>query len=82
MSVCIRLKRIGKNPKGRYFFRIAVFDKRRGRNSYSIEELGFYDPTKEPVLIKLNKERLNFWLSRGAQMSETIKSLVKRSHDP
>ncbi len=79
MSVRIRLRRIGKNPKGRYFFRISVFNRRKSRDSRSIEELGYYDPTKEPVLIKINKERLDYWLSCGAQMSETVKSLVKKA---
>ena len=81
MSVRIRLRRIGKNPKKRYFFRISVYDKRKGRDSRSIEELGYYDPSKDPALVKINKERLQYWLSCGAQMSETVKSLVKRSHD-
>ena len=79
MSACIRLRRIGKNPKRRCFFRISVFNKTKGRDSRSIEELGFYDPTKEPVLIKINKERLDYWLSCGAQMSETVRSLVKKA---
>ena len=81
MSARIRLRRIGKNPKKRYFFRISVYDKRKGRDSRSIEELGYYDPCKDPALVKINKERLQYWLSCGAQMSETVKSLVKRSHD-
>ena len=79
MSVNIRLRRIGKNPKKRYFFRISVFNKRRGRDSRSIEELGFYDPTKEPVLVKINKQRLDYWLSCGAQMSQKVKNLIKKS---
>ena len=78
MSVRIRLRRIGKNPKRRCFFRISVFNKRKSRDSRSIEELGFYDPTKEPALIKINKERLDYWLSCGAQMSQTVRSLVKK----
>lgn len=79
MSVCIRLRRIGKNPKGRYFFRISVFDKRKGRDSRSIEELGYYNPALEPSLIRINRERLDYWLSCGAQMSETVARLVKRA---
>jgi small subunit ribosomal protein S16 len=77
MSGCIRLRRIGKNPKRRYFFRISVFNKTRSRDSRCIEELGFYDPTKEPALIKINKQRLQYWLSCGAKMSDTVKSLIK-----
>ena len=79
MSVRIRLKRIGKNPKRRPFFRIAVFTKEQSRDSRSIEELGYYDPTKNPELIKINKERLQYWLSCGALMSQTVKSLVDRA---
>ena len=78
MSACIRLRRIGKNPKGRYFFRISVFDKRKSRDSRSIEELGYYNPSKEPELIKINKERLEYWLSCGAQMSQKVACLVNR----
>ena len=79
MSARIRLRRIGKNPKRRPFFRISVFDRRRGRDSRSIEEIGFYDPTKQPALIKINKKRLDYWLSCGAQMSQTVKGLVKQA---
>ena len=76
MLVRIRLRRIGKNPKKRYFFRISAFSKRKGRDSRSIEELGYYDPTSEPELIKINKKRLDYWLSCGAQMSDKVKTLV------
>ena len=78
MAVCIRLKRIGKNPKRRYFFRIGVFDKKKGRDSRSIEELGYFDPTKDPKVIKINKERFDYWVSVGAQVTEKVKSLVKK----
>ena len=77
MLVRIRLRRIGKNPKKRPFFRISVFSKEKGRDSRSIEEIGYYNPTKEPPEIKINKEKLDYWLSCGAQMSETVKRLVK-----
>lgn len=80
MSVRIRLRRIGKNPKRRCFFRISVYDKKKERDSRSIEELGYYDPTKEPVLIKINKKRLEYWLSTGAQMSQAVASLVKKAN--
>lgn len=77
MSVRIRLRRIGKCPKKRYFFRVSVFTKTRGRDSRSIEELGYYDPTKNPSLISINQKRLDYWLSCGAQMSDTVRNLVK-----
>jgi small subunit ribosomal protein S16 len=76
MAVHIRLRRIGKNPKGRPHFRVTVFDERRGRDSRFIEELGFYNPISG--LIKVKKERLDFWVKNGAQVSQTIKSLVKK----
>jgi small subunit ribosomal protein S16 len=76
MAVKIRLRRIGKNPKGRPHFRIAVYDERAGRDSKSIEELGFYDPKDGKV--KIDKERFEFWKQKGALPSDTVKSLVKK----
>lgn len=75
MAVHIRLRRIGKNPKAKPHFRISVFDERQGRDSRVIEELGFYSPTKGESSIK--RERLDYWVKNGAQLSPTIKSLIK-----
>lgn len=77
MSVRIRLRRIGKNPKKNPHFRISVFEKTRSRDARSIEELGFYNPLKGTV--KLNKERLDYWVKNGAQVSQTVQSLIKKS---
>ncbi len=77
MSVRIRLRRIGKNPKKRPHFRITVFQSSRGRDSKFIEEFGFYNPVSGEV--KIDKERLDYWVSKGAQVSETIKSLAKKA---
>ncbi len=77
MAVHIRLRRIGKNPKARPHFRITVFDQRSGRDSRFIEELGFYNPINGEV--KLKRQRLDFWVKNGAQLSQTVKSLVKKS---
>ncbi len=77
MAVRIRLRRIGKNPKKRPYFRITVFDRRRGRDSKFIEEIGFYNPLTGRVSIK--RERLDFWVKRGAQLSRTLESLMKKS---
>jgi small subunit ribosomal protein S16 len=76
MAVHIRLRRIGKNPKKRPHFRITVFDQRRGRDSKFIEELGFYNPVNGQVKIK--KERIDYWVKKGAQLSQTVGSLVKK----
>jgi len=75
MAVHIRLRRVGKNPKGRPHFRVTVFDERRGRDSRFIEELGFYNPVSKALKIK--KERLDFWIKNGAQLSQTVKRLMK-----
>jgi small subunit ribosomal protein S16 len=75
MAVHIRLRRIGSNPKARPHFRITVFDQRRGRDSRFIEELGFYNPVSG--MKRINKARIEFWVKRGAQLSDTVKSLVK-----
>lgn len=75
MAVHVRLRRIGKNPKGKPHFRISVFDERRGRDSKIIEELGFYNPISGESKIK--KERIDYWVKNGAQLSTTVKSLVK-----
>ena len=76
MAVRIRLRRIGKNPKKRPHFRVSVFDERRSRDSRFIEEIGFYSPMTKTV--KINKERYDFWVKNGAQVSETIKTLIKK----
>lgn len=76
MAAIIRLRRIGKNPKKRPHFRITVFDDRRGRDSKFIEELGFYEPVTGAI--KMKKARLDYWIKNGAQLSETMKSLIKK----
>jgi len=76
MAVHVRLKRIGKNPKKKPHFRIAVYDESRGRDSRCIEELGFYNPVTEAI--KLNRERLDFWVKKGAQLCASVKSIAKK----
>ncbi len=76
MSVAIRLRRIGKNPKKRPHFRVSVFSNKAGRDSRIIEELGFYSPITGQA--KIDKVRLEEWVKKGAQLSATVKSLVKK----
>ena len=71
MAVRIRLKRLG--AKKAPFYRIVVADSR------SIEEIGIYDPTKEPVVLKVDAEAANKWLANGAQPSDTVKALLKKA---
>ena len=80
MAVHIRLRRIGKNPGGKPHFRVTVFDERMGRDSRIIEELGYYKPITG--LAELKKERIAEWVKNGAQVSTTVKSLLKKSNTP
>jgi small subunit ribosomal protein S16 len=75
MAVAIKLFRFGK--KNQPFYRIVVANKRGKRGGRYIEELGYYNPIKNPHEIKINQERLNYWLSQGAQPSEGINKLLK-----
>jgi small subunit ribosomal protein S16 len=72
--LAIRLARIGK--KKQPFYRIVVLDKRKPRNGRTVEVVGTYDPLKNPALIQLNAERVKYWLSVGAQPSDTVRSFL------
>lgn len=77
MAVRIRLKRLG--AKKAPFYRIVVADSRTSRNGQSIAEIGYYDPTKEPIVLKVDAEEAKKWLSTGAQPSDTAKALLKKA---
>lgn len=78
MAVRIRLKRLG--AKKAPFYRIVVADSRSPRDGKFIEEVGYYDPTKEPMELKVNQELVQKWLANGAQPSDTVKSLLKKAN--
>lgn len=75
--VKIRLKRFGS--KNRPQWRIVVADTRSPRDGRFIEEIGFYNPLPVDEVIEINKERLDYWLAQGAQLTTSLKSLVKRA---
>ena len=75
MSVKIRLRRMG--AKKAPFYRIVVADSRYPRDGRFIEEVGFYDPTKEPSVIKVDAEKVEKWISSGAQPTDTVRALLK-----
>ena len=75
MSVKIRLRRMG--AKKAPFYRIVVADSRYPRDGRFIEEVGFYDPTKEPSVIKVDAEKVEKWIASGAQSTDTVKALLK-----
>ena len=77
MAVRIRLKRLG--AKKAPFYRIVVADSRSPRDGRFIEEIGTYDPTKKPVVLKVDAEAANKWLANGAQPSDTVKALLKKA---
>ncbi|MCL6466464.1 MAG: 30S ribosomal protein S16 [candidate division WOR-3 bacterium] len=72
--VKIRLTRLGARNKPAY--RVVAIDSRRARDSKYLEALGHYDPRRK--ILKLNLERVDYWLSRGAQPSNTVDRLIKR----
>ena len=77
MAVKIRLKRLGskKNP----FYRVVVADERSPRDGRFIEEIGYYNPLTDPVDIKIDAEKAEKWLKNGAQPTETVRSILKKS---
>ncbi len=75
MAVRIRLRRMG--AKGRPFYRLVVADARSPRDGRFIEELGYYDPLTEPPTVKVEAERLQEWLRRGAQPSDAVRRLLR-----
>ncbi len=77
MAVKIRLRRMG--AKKAPFYRIVVADSRYPRDGRFIEEVGYYDPMTNPATIKLDNEKVEKWLANGAQPTETVKDLLKKS---
>lgn len=74
--LAIRLTRVGRKKKPSY--RVVVIEKRRARDSRFIEVVGSYDPLKNPAEIKLKADRVHYWLSQGAQPSDTVRNLLRR----
>ena len=79
MAVKIRLKRLGKIRSPHY--RIVVADSRTKRDGRAIEEIGKYHPKNDPSVIEVNSERAQYWLSVGAQPTEAVVALLKRTGD-
>ena len=77
MAVKIRLRRMG--AKTAPFDRIVVADSRYPRVGRFIEELGYYDPTKEPSVLKVDDEKAKSWITNGAQPTDTVKALLKKN---
>jgi small subunit ribosomal protein S16 len=76
MAVKIRLRRMG--AKKAPFYRIVVADERYPRDGRFIEEIGFYDPTKDPAAVSVDAEKVQKWLKNGAQPTDSVKCILKK----
>ncbi len=77
MAVKIRLRRMG--AKKAPFYRVVVADSRYPRDGRFIEEIGTYDPTKEPSAVNIDSEKAKKWIANGAQPTDTVKALLKKN---
>ena len=75
--VKIRLRRMG--AKKAPFYRVVVADSRFARDGRLIEEIGYYDPTKEPSVVKIDAEKAKQWLDNGAQPTDTVREILKKA---
>ena len=77
MAVKIRLRRMGakKTP----FYRVVVADSRYPRDGRFVEEIGYYNPLTDPAEIKIDAEKAKKWIANGAQPTDTVKALLKKS---
>jgi small subunit ribosomal protein S16 len=73
----IRLRRAGATKKAHY--RVVVADSRCWRDGRFVEILGHYDPRQDPPVARIDKDRADYWISKGAQPSDTVRSLLKKS---
>jgi small subunit ribosomal protein S16 len=80
LAVRIRLTRIGATKRPAY--RVIAIDKRRSRDGRALEILGFYDPLTEPATVNIDTERINAWIGKGAQPSETVVKLMAQAARP
>ena len=77
MAVKIRLRRMGAKKAPCY--RIVVADSRYPRDGRFIEEIGYYDPTKEPTVVKVDAEKAKQWIANGAQPTDTVRNILKKN---
>ena len=75
--VKIRLCRMG--AKKAPFYRVVVADSRFSRNGRFIEEIGYFDPTKDPAVVNIDGEKAKQWIANGAQPTDTVKALLKKN---
>ncbi len=76
MAVKLRLTRMG--AKKAPFYRIVAIDERKARDAQYLDNIGYYDPTKQPAEVKIDSEKALRWLANGAQPTETVRALLKK----
>ncbi|MBR1529963.1 MAG: 30S ribosomal protein S16 [Oscillospiraceae bacterium] len=76
MAVKIRLRRMG--AKKAPFYRVVVADSRFPRDGRCIDEIGYYDPTKEPSVVNINADKAKDWIKKGAQPTDIVKNIMKK----
>jgi len=74
--LAIRLMRMGAKKSPSY--RVVVKEKLSKRDGAYVENVGFYNPTRDPAEIRLNMERVNYWIGRGAQPTDTVRQLIRQ----
>lgn len=77
MAVRIRLSRVGATKRPSY--RVIAIDSRRPRDGRALEILGYYDPLTEPATVKIDADKLNAWVGKGALPSETVRKLMRQA---
>ncbi len=77
LAVKIRLRRMG--AKKAPFYRVVVADSRFPRDGRFIEEIGYYDPTKDPAVVQIDAEKAKKWIATGAQPTDTVRVLLKKN---
>lgn len=78
--VVIRLRRAGS--KKRPFFRVVVTDSRSARDSRFVEILGHYNPRSKPAVVRVDRERVEHWIKKGARPSDSVRTLIARHLTP
>ena len=76
MSVRIRMTRMGAKKKP--FYRLVAADSEAPRDGRFLDILGYYDPMKDPAVLKIHKEKVDYWLDKGARVSESAKAILKK----
>jgi len=77
----VRIRLTRKGAKKRPFYRIIIADSRAPRDGRCIEQVGYYNPMTEPSDLKVELERVDYWLSKGAQPSDTVRRLITKARE-